>query len=319
MGPANLNTNYTLEDIAFLSGDSTPPDHGQEGKSFLALSAAMVWPGLGHAIAGNLKWAIFWCAIWTAIVLGIGSTLIEPQWLAALVVLLPLGIIVQFSQLLHAGRCGRKSRGSMLGDAASRWMLGTLLAAAGLAECYSAAAYLQANWFEICYTPTPSMSPNVVPGDLFLNFRQQSYGRWDIVGVDSYTSDSLEIRHLCKRIVGLPGDVVEITGSGLMINGKPAQIPADTGPYLPVDSWNNPLMDAEPLAAANGCWRRPITLGPDEYYLLGDNTAVSDDGRFWPPVDGHQAGATPVSRIKGRVVGIIWPPDRWRVFCQADR
>ena len=80
MGPSKLNTKYTLEDIAFLSGDSTPPDRGQEGKSFLALSAAMVWPGLGHAMAGNLKWAIFWCVSWTAIVLGIGSTLIEPPW-----------------------------------------------------------------------------------------------------------------------------------------------------------------------------------------------------------------------------------------------
>ena len=161
------------------------------------------------------------------------------------------------------------------------------------------------------------MAPNVSPGDLFVFFKQLSYGRWDIVGVDSPTSDSMEIRHLCKRIVGLPGDQIEITGSGLMINGKAARIPAHVGPYLPVDSWNTPLMDAEPMAAANGCWGRPITLGPDEYFLLGDNTAISDDGRFWPSVQDRQPGATPRGQIHGRVVGIIWPPDRWRVFDSA--
>jgi predicted type IV restriction endonuclease len=53
--------------------------------------------------------------------------------------------------------------------------------------------------------------------------------------------------------------------------------------------------------------------------MLGDNTAVSDDGRFWPSVEDRQAGATPRDRIKGRVVGIIWPPERWRVFEEAEK
>jgi signal peptidase I len=307
-----------LDDIAYLLGDPrSGEDQARKGKSFLAISGAMVWPGLGHLLAGNIKWAGFWFGIWTGIVVAAASILVEPQWLPALVVLLPLGLIVQFCQLLHAGRCGRRSVHSMLGDSSSRYTLGLILAAIGLAECYGGTSYLQSNWVQICYTPTPSMAPNVSPGDLFINFKQLSYGRWDIVGLDSPTSDSMEIRHLCKRIVGLPGDEIEITGSGLMINGKSARIPAHVGPYLPVDSWNTGLMDAEPLAAANGCWGRPITLGPDEYFLLGDNTAISDDGRFWPSVQGHQPGATPRDQIHGRVVGIIWPPERWRVFDSA--
>jgi signal peptidase I len=195
-----------------------------------------------------------------------------------------------------------------------------MLAAIGLGVCYEFTSYLQTKGVEVCYTPTPSMAPNVSPGDLFVFFKQLPYGRWDIVGVDSPTSESMEVRHLCKRIVGLPGDQIEITGLGLMINGNAVKVPAHVGPYLPVDSWNTPLMDAEPLAAANGCWGRPITLGRDEYFLLGDNTAISDDGRFWPGVQGRQPGATPRDQIHGRVVGIIWPPERWRVFDSgADR
>jgi type IV secretory pathway protease TraF len=76
------------------------------------------------------------------------------------------------------------------------------------------------------------------------------------------------------------------------------------------------MLDAEPMAAANGCWGRPITLGPDEYFLLGDNNRFSYDARLWPPYEDHQPGATPRDQLCGRVVGIVWPPGRWRVFEQ---
>jgi signal peptidase I len=305
-------------DLTDLAGDPKLAGIGfQQGKSFLAVSGAMISPGVGHLLAGNIRWAVVWFSLWIGIIAAGACILFYPQLLPGLVVLLPLALIVEFSQLLHAGRCGRLSLHSMLGDSSSRYLTGVMLAAIGLAECYEFTSYLQANWVEVCYTPTPSMAPNVSPGDLFVFFKQLSYGRWDIVGLDSPTGSSMEVRHLCKRIVGLPGDEIEITGSGLMINGKLAKIPAHVGPYLPVDSWNNSLMDAEPLAAANGCWGRPITLGRDEYFLLGDNTAISDDGRFWPSVQNRQPGATPRDQIHGRVVGIVWPPERWRIFDSA--
>jgi signal peptidase I len=188
-----------------------------------------------------------------------------------------------------------------------------------LAECYGTISFVQANWIEICYSPTPSMSPNVSPGDLFINFKNEPFTRWDIVAVDTVTGSNPEngIMHLCKRVVGLPGEQVEITGAGLLIDGKLTAVPNKVGPYAAVDFSNNPLMDAEPMAAANGCWGRPMKLGPDEYFLLGDNSSLSDDGRFWPSMDDHQPGATPRSQIKGRVVGIVWPLARWRMFDPA--
>jgi signal peptidase I len=315
-----MNPNYSLEDIAYLSVDSKPARaSSRNGKSFLAVSAAMMWPGLGHLVSGNMKWAGVWCATWLGILAAGGCVLLDPQLLPALILLIPLAIIIEFIQLLHASQCANASEFSIVSDTAGRYTLGLILSAIGLAECYGFTSYLQSNWVEICYTPTPSMSPNVAPGDLFIVFKQASYGRWDIVGLDSPTSDSMEMRHLCKRIVGLPGDEVEITSAGLTINGKVTPIPAHVGPYQPVDTWNTELIDAEPLAAANGCWGRPISLGGDEYFVLGDNTAISDDGRFWPSVEGHQAGATPRDQIKGKVVGIIWPPGRWRVFDDSNK
>jgi len=48
----------------------------------------------------------------------------------------------------------------------------------------------------------------------------------------------------------------------------------------------------------------PADLGPDEYFVLGDNSASSRDSREWGPIHG--------SRIVGRPVWVVWPPSRIR-------
>jgi signal peptidase I len=48
----------------------------------------------------------------------------------------------------------------------------------------------------------------------------------------------------------------------------------------------------------------PADLGPDEYFVLGDNSASSRDSREWGPIHG--------SRILGRPVWVVWPPSRIR-------
>jgi hypothetical protein len=65
--------------------------------------------------------------------------------------------------------------------------------------------------------------------------------------------------------------------------------------------------------AGNGCEGNPIALGPDEYFLLGDNSAGAMDARCWElPVGSHPVGALPAESIIGVAKGIYWPPGRWR-------
>jgi len=54
----------------------------------------------------------------------------------------------------------------------------------------------------------------------------------------------------------------------------------------------------------------PITLGPDEYYLLGDNSPASLDSRWFHPLPNHQPGALPRNQIQGPLTAIYWPPHR---------
>jgi signal peptidase I len=158
------------------------------------------------------------------------------------------------------------------------------------------------------------MSPAIKAQDLFLNMKGHPIKRWDLIGASVPRTNLFPFPELVKRVVGLPGETIELTSAGLMIDGRPVDPPRGVGPYLAVDVLNRALAKPDPRIAANGCWGRPITLGPDEYFLLGDNAAMSHDARFWPTIDGRQPGAMPARRITGRVAAIVWPPERWRLF-----
>ena len=82
-----------------------------------------------------------------------------------------------------------------------------------------------------------------------------------------------------KRVIGLPGDRVEIADGRTYINGAPLSEPYATGP-------------AEDYAAE---------LGPDEYLVLGDNRAESYDSRA------EDMGFLHGEDFLGRVRFVLWP------------
>ncbi len=77
---------------------------------------------------------------------------------------------------------------------------------------------------------------------------------------------------LLKRIIGLPGETVAFKGGRVLINGEILDEPYET---LGCD-WNSP----------------PVTLGPDQYYVVGDNRSM--------PMEYHTHGIYQRSRIVGK-------------------
>lgn len=119
--------------------------------------------------------------------------------------------------------------------------------------------------------------------------------RWDIVVFKSIEPRS-EHPILVKRVVGLPGERVHIARGEVFVNGSPLEIPDRMPGVVYTNPWGMQygiLEDEEFSIVPEG-----------HYFLLGDNSDQSRDGRVW--------GWVPNEHILGRVSAIWWPVTRWR-------
>ncbi len=98
-----------------------------------------------------------------------------------------------------------------------------------------------------------------------------------------------ESRDFVKRVVGLPGDVVEIKRGRVYVNGV-----ARVEPYLTKEY----LGSMAPQKVPHG-----------SYFVLGDNRRASNDSRDWGPV--------PADNLIGRALVTYWPLDRWGTLSNA--
>jgi signal peptidase I len=155
--------------------------------------------------------------------------------------------------------------------------------------------------------PTGSMEPNLLVGDhLLVNkfvfapaatgleravLPMRSVARGDVV-VFKYPEDPE--RDFIKRIVGMPGETIEIQGTQVLINGT-----AIAQPFahflLPHDP-AAPLNEGDPRERFG-----PVTVPAGHYFAMGDNRDNSQDSRYW--------GFLPAHFIKGRALMIYWSFD----------
>ena len=93
-------------------------------------------------------------------------------------------------------------------------------------------------------------------------------------------------RDFVKRVIGVPGDTVEIRGGRTFVNGKRIQ-----ESYADLDEYDD--MDA-------------YKVPPNTYFVLGDNRRHSNDSRDW--------GTVPLENIVGRAWVRYWPPHQIAIF-----
>lgn len=128
--------------------------------------------------------------------------------------------------------------------------------------------------------------------------------RWDIVVFKSVEPDA-EHPTLVKRIVGLPGEHIHISGGKVYVNGEALEIPD----FLP----EGQEYTSSGFSMKYGVRPEPeYSVVPEGHYLvMGDNSKNSRDGRYF--------GWLPNEHIVGRVAAIWWPPSRWRDFTGFSR
>jgi len=131
------------------------------------------------------------------------------------------------------------------------------------------------------------MEPNFHDGEYLLidkvSYRLKSPQRGDVIVFISPEDSKL---HFIKRIIGLPGDNIEITKNTIYINGRKL-----AEPYL--NKGEQTLIENNFLADFKS------KIGPDDFFVLGDNRQNSKDSR--------SIGLIPRINVTGRASIIIWP------------
>jgi signal peptidase I len=130
--------------------------------------------------------------------------------------------------------------------------------------------------------------------------------RWDLI-VFRYPAEPTV--NYVKRLVGLPGEKLEIKDGAVWINGEKQEPPPSISGIRYTPTINSHGQEY------SGPGSVPVELGADEYFVLGDFVDQSSDSRFWQKgAPGHPPYAVPASNIVGVVINIYWPPSRWTSF-----
>ena len=117
-----------------------------------------------------------------------------------------------------------------------------------------------------------------------ISYRFSDPRRYDIIVFPYHYKDRT---YYIKRVIGLPGETVQIREGKIYIDGNEL-----------IEHFGEEKIEQAALAS------EPITLGEDEYFVLGDNRNKSDDSRY------ENVGNLKRNKIVGRAWVRIWPLDR---------
>ena len=159
--------------------------------------------------------------------------------------------------------------------------------------------------FQAFKIPTGSMKPNLLVGDhLIVNkfifaptaspieqalLPMRPIRRGDII-VFKFPEEPE--RDFIKRVIGLPGETVELKNQTVLINGQP--LTEGYAHYLFPPAGDGHTDD---IRRKYG----PVTVPASHFFMMGDNRDDSQDSRFW--------GFLPHSYVKGRALFIYWSFD----------
>jgi signal peptidase I len=149
------------------------------------------------------------------------------------------------------------------------------------------ALVIRAFFLQVFWIPSGSMentldiSDRIVVNKVSYHFRQPQ--RLEIVVFRAVPAMGAEKKDLIKRLVGLPGEKLEVKDGSVFINEKPVEYPAGMRETMVPDYANF----------------GPVAIPADSYFVMGDNRAASADSRYW--------GFLPKQNLIGPAFLRIWP------------
>lgn len=143
--------------------------------------------------------------------------------------------------------------------------------------------------------PTGSMRPTLIEGDRLLVskfiYKFKKPERGDII---VFLSPEDKKKDFIKRLVGLPGEAIEIANGAILVDDKAVN---SDSIIKEIYYYNRGDFGVE---------AQKTQVPNDAYYVLGDNSISSRDSRYW--------GFLPKKYLLGKAFLIYWPPTRIRLL-----
>lgn len=264
----------------------------------LAVMLAVMITGLGQIYAGKVKRGILFFCIPLILTIPLILYILNPNTTTnPILLLLPiLGVGYKIFVIVDAYCCAKAynvSNNLTRSISAGKRVLlivGIIFFGSIFNPSYIIGLYIKKNVVESFKIPTKTMKPTLLSGDLILAdkviYKKSEPRRGDVI-IFIYPEDTKKM--FVKRLVGLPGEKVEIRNGSILINGT----------VLTEASFANKYYYNRGDYAKEG---QAITIPQDSYFVLGDNSASSKDSRYW--------GFVPKKYIVGKAYKIYYPFNR---------
>lgn len=251
---------------------------------FLAGCLSSIVPGAGHLLRKLSTQAVFWFVLFTIALVG---TLATRPWRneVSLQIAVWLGTALFCASGVDAAFVRTKQA-----QRVTKWSALLFALLAFVASIYINQWTWRLDGYRVFEVPSTGMQPTIAKGERIVAnlhaYHGATPGRGDVI-IFQNPGDSTPF---VKRVVALPGDTIEGKEGEIFLNGR---IPEE--PYISPMTPDKIFTQDE--TATKQATFGPVKLGPDEYFVMGDNRPHSLDSRITGPVK--------LMSIRGKALYII--------------
>lgn len=218
-----------------------------------------------------------------------------------------------------------KSGDELSGDPeASRGQSYVWLVVVGLVACMALLQFTDAAFLAVVRIPTDAMSPSMLRGDYIIGTKSllaAPIQRGTIVFFEYPRNPS---DTYVKRVVGLPGDTVEVRDNLVLIDGETLSVEGTTNTLVTSERCVSSELPTTSERSGDRTWsvlagtaselkfgQPPVEIPPGHYFVLGDHRGSSQDSRMW--------GLLPSENILGTASLVWWSWDECTGAPRWDR
>jgi signal peptidase I len=278
--------------VGLTANPQADTDMGKEGivnntprRPWLAALLTLFEIGLGHIYSGNFqKGLILFCLDQFLFLVFVASLIVIAPNPFYMIFALVVGFAFTVYCVADAALIAKRNKKNYVPAKYNRWFVyvGYILMTGILVQMCTS-YIVTPNLIQAYKMPTGSMEPTLLVGDhILINKHIYKVGEPKRGEVIVFRYPLKPDTPYVKRLIGEPGDTLEMIGRTVYINGKP--IKENYTQYVDPGSINNHY--------------GPYRVPSDQYFVMGDNRDSSQDSRFW--------GFVPRKNLLGKPLVIYW-------------